>query len=138
MTMKASTRQVDGITVVDLSGRITLGEGSVVLRDNVRELLAQGHKKILLNLGDVTYIDSSGIGELVSGFTSVRNQGGELKLLNLTKKVHDLLQITKYRVARNTAAHRFPQVSELTKAEPAPRLPLRGGPLTGSLFELCL
>jgi anti-sigma B factor antagonist len=93
--MKASTRQVDGITVVDLSGRITLGEGSVVLRDNVRELLAQGHKKILLNLGDVTYIDSSGIGELVSGFTSVRNQGGELKLLNLTKKVHDLLQITK-------------------------------------------
>ena len=95
MTIKASTRQVDGITVVDLSGRITLGEGSVVLRDNVRELLAQGHKKILLNLGDVTYIDSSGIGELVSGFTSVRNQGGELKLLNLTKKVHDLLQITK-------------------------------------------
>jgi anti-sigma B factor antagonist len=95
VTMKASTRQVDGITVVDLSGRITLGEGSVVLRDNVRELLAQGHKKILLNLGDVTYIDSSGIGELVSGFTSVRNQGGELKLLNLTKKVHDLLQITK-------------------------------------------
>ena len=95
MTMKASTRQVDGITVVDLSGRITLGEGSVVLRDTVRELLGQGHKKILLNLGDVTYIDSSGIGELVSGFTSVRNQGGELKLLNLTKKVHDLLQITK-------------------------------------------
>ena len=95
MTMKASTRTVDGITVVDLSGRITLGEGSVVLRDTVRELLGQGHKKILLNLGDVTYIDSSGIGELVSGFTSVRNQGGELKLLNLTKKVHDLLQITK-------------------------------------------
>ena len=95
MTMKASTRQVDGITVVDLSGRITLGEGSVVLRDAIRDMVAQGHKKILLNLGDVTYIDSSGIGELVSGFTSVRNQGGELKLLNLTKKVHDLLQITK-------------------------------------------
>ncbi len=95
MTMKASTRQVDGITVVDLSGRITLGEGSVVLRDTIRDVVGQGHKKILLNLGDVTYIDSSGIGELVSGFTSVRNQGGELKLLNLTKKVHDLLQITK-------------------------------------------
>ncbi|HEY3928738.1 MAG TPA: STAS domain-containing protein [Candidatus Koribacter sp.] len=95
MTMKASTRQVDGITVVDLSGRITLGEGSVVLRDTIRDVVAQGNKKILLNLGDVTYIDSSGIGELVSGFTSVRNQGGELKLLNLTKKVHDLLQITK-------------------------------------------
>jgi anti-sigma B factor antagonist len=93
--MKASTRQVDGITVLDLSGRITLGEGSVVLRDSVRDLLAKGEKKLLLNLGDVTYIDSSGIGELVSAFTTVRNQGGELKLLNLTKKVHDLLQITK-------------------------------------------
>ena len=95
MTMKSSTRQVDGVTIVDLSGRITLGEGSVVLRDLVRELLAKGNKKILLNLGDVTYIDSSGIGELVSAFTTVRNGGGELKLLNLTKKVHDLLQITK-------------------------------------------
>lgn len=95
MTMKASSRKVDGITIVDLSGRITLGEGSVVLRDTVKELSNQGQKKILLNLGDVTYIDSSGIGELVSAYTSVRNAGGELKLLNLTKKVHDLLQITK-------------------------------------------
>jgi anti-sigma B factor antagonist len=95
VSMKASTRQVDGITIVDLSGRITLGEGSVVLRDTIKDLLGKGQKKILLNLGDVSYIDSSGIGELVSAFTSVRNQGGELKLLNLTKKVHDLLQITK-------------------------------------------
>ncbi len=95
MTMKASTRQMDGVTIVDLSGRITLGEGSVVLRDTIRDLVGKGNKKILLNLGDVTYIDSSGIGELVSAFTTVRNQGGELKLLNLTKKVHDLLQITK-------------------------------------------
>jgi anti-sigma B factor antagonist len=93
--MKASTRQVNGVTVVDMSGRITLGEGSVILRDTVRDLLGKAQKKILLNLGDVTYIDSSGIGELVSAFTSVRNQGGELKLLHLTKKVHDLLQITK-------------------------------------------
>jgi anti-sigma B factor antagonist len=93
--MKSSTRQIDGVTIVDLSGRITLGEGSVVLRDTVRELLGKGNKKILLNLGDVNYIDSSGIGELVSAFTTVRNQGGDLKLLNLTKKVHDLLQITK-------------------------------------------
>jgi anti-sigma B factor antagonist len=93
--MKSSTRQVDGVTVVDLSGRITLGEGSVVLRDQVRDLLAKGQKKILLNMAEVTYIDSSGIGELVSAFTTVRNQSGELKLLNLTKKVHDLLQITK-------------------------------------------
>jgi anti-sigma B factor antagonist len=95
MSLKSSTRQVDGITVLDLSGRITLGEGSVVLRDTIREALGQGNKKILLNLGDVTYIDSSGIGELVSAFTAVRKEGGELKLLNLTKKVHDLLQITK-------------------------------------------
>lgn len=95
MSMKASTRQVDGVTIVDLSGRITLGEGSVVLRDTVKDLLGKGQKRILLNLGDVSYIDSSGIGELVSAFTSVRNQGGELKLLHLTKKVHDLLQITK-------------------------------------------
>ena len=95
MTMKASSRQINGVTVVDMSGRITLGEGSVILRDTIRDLLSKGQKKILLNLGDVTYIDSSGIGELVSAFTSVRNQGGELKLLNLTNKVHDLLQITK-------------------------------------------
>lgn len=95
MTMKASTRQVDGVSIIDLSGRITLGEGSVVLRDTIRDVVGQGSKKILLNLADVTYIDSSGIGELVSAFTTVRNQGGELKLLNLTKKVHDLLQITK-------------------------------------------
>jgi anti-sigma B factor antagonist len=93
--MKVSNRQVDGITIMDCSGRITLGEGSVTIRDAVRELLSKGQKKILLNLGDVSYIDSSGIGELVSAFTTVRNQGGELKLLNLTKKVHDLLQITK-------------------------------------------
>ena len=95
MTMKSNSRRVDGVTIMDLSGRITLGEGSVVLRDQIREHLGKGEKKILLNLGDVTYIDSSGIGELVSAFTTVRNQGGELKLLNLTKKVHDLLQITK-------------------------------------------
>jgi anti-sigma B factor antagonist len=86
-----STRQVNGITIVDLSGRITLGKGGVVLRDMMRDLVTRGQRKILLNLGDVTYIDSSGIGELVSAFTTVRNRGGELKLLKLTKKVHDLL-----------------------------------------------
>ncbi|MGA7886824.1 MAG: STAS domain-containing protein [Acidobacteriaceae bacterium] len=95
MSMKISTRQVDGVTILDLGGRITLGEGSVQLRDSVRDLLGKGQKNILLNLGDVNYIDSSGIGELVSAFTTVKNQGGELKLLNLTRKVHDLLQITK-------------------------------------------
>ncbi len=95
MSMKFQTRQVDGVTILDLSGRITLGEGSVTLRDAVRDVLTKGSNKILLNLGDVNYIDSSGIGELVSAYTSVKGAGGELKLLNLTKKVHDLLQITK-------------------------------------------
>ncbi|HZP02217.1 MAG TPA: STAS domain-containing protein, partial [Terriglobia bacterium] len=95
MSIKASTRQVDGVAIVDLTGRITLGEGSSTLRETVKDLLGKGQRKILLNLGDVSYIDSSGIGELVSSFTSVSNQGGQLKLLNLQKKVHDLLQITK-------------------------------------------
>ncbi len=95
MTFRATAREAQGATVVDLSGRITLGEGSTTLRQMIRDLLQKGDNKIVLNLGDVNYIDSSGIGELVSGFTAVKNQGGELKLLNLTKKVHDLLQITK-------------------------------------------
>jgi len=95
VSMTSSTRQVDGVTIVDLSGRITLGEGSVTLRETVHDLLSKGQNKILLNLGDVNYIDSSGIGELVSAFTAAKKQGGELKLLNLTKKAHDLLQITK-------------------------------------------
>ena len=91
----ATIREVETITIVDLSGRISLGEGSALLRRTVRDLLDNGHTRILLNLGDVNYIDSSGIGELVSGFTAVRSREGQLKLLNLTKKVHDLLQITK-------------------------------------------
>ena len=95
MSMKATIRQVDSVTVVDVSGRITLGEGCTQLRELIRDQLSKGNKRILLNLADVTYIDSSGIGELVSAFTGVSKQGGGLKLLNLTKKVHDLLQITK-------------------------------------------
>jgi anti-sigma B factor antagonist len=95
MSMKFKARQVDGVTILDLSGRITLGEGSVTLREAVQDVVAKGEKKILLNLANVDYIDSSGLGELVSAFTSVKNSGGELKLLHLTKKVHDLLQITK-------------------------------------------
>lgn len=95
MSAKLSPRQVGDVSVVDVSGRITLGEGSSNLREGIRDLVAKGNKKILLNLGEVSYIDSSGIGELVSAFTSVTNQGGQLKLLNLTKRVRDLLQITK-------------------------------------------
>jgi len=95
MSIKLSSRQVGDVTVVDAAGRITLGEGSSALRDMLRDKVAKGQKKILLNLSEVSYIDSSGIGELVSGFTTVTNQGGSLKLLGLTKRVKDLLQITK-------------------------------------------
>ena len=95
MSMTLATRNVSGVTIVDLSGKITLGEGGVTLREEVRKLLANGSKKIVLNLGEVNYIDSSGLGELVSAYTAVKNAGGELKLLNLTSKVRDLLVITK-------------------------------------------
>ena len=95
MSFSTSMREVDGVVIVDLSGRITLGEASGKLRDTVRDLLSKGNKKILLNLGDVTYIDSSGLGELVSSYTTAANQGAKVKLLNVQKKVDDLLQITK-------------------------------------------
>ncbi len=95
MSLKLSTRQVGDITVIDAAGRVTLGEGTSALRDSIRETVNAGHKKVLLNLGEVNYIDSSGIGELVSAFTTVTNQGGQLKLLSLNKRIQDLLQITK-------------------------------------------
>jgi len=95
VSVKLNTRQVGDVSVVDVAGRITLGEGSSALRDTLRDMVSKNQKKILLNLGEVSYIDSSGIGELVSGFTTVTNSGGQLKLLNLTKRVKDLLQITK-------------------------------------------
>ncbi len=95
MSVKMTTRQVGDVTVIDAAGRITLGEGASAFRDTVRDLANKGDKKILLNLSEVSYIDSSGIGEMVSGFTTVTNHGGQLKLLGLSKRVKDLLQITK-------------------------------------------
>ena len=95
MSIQVTTRQVGDVSVVDVVGRITLGEGASALRETIRGLVTKGQKKVLLNLGEVSYIDSSGIGELVSGFTTVANHGGQLKLLGLTKRVQDLLQITK-------------------------------------------
>jgi anti-sigma B factor antagonist len=95
MDMTTSTRQVGGVTIVDINGRIVLGEECAALRELVCDLLSKGHKKILFNLGDVNYIDSSGLGQLVSAFTSARKQDAELKLLNLTNKVRDLMQITR-------------------------------------------
>ena len=88
-------RQAGDVTVLDMDGKITIGEGSVALRSAVRRLIEEGKKKILLNLSNVGYVDSSGIGELVSSFTTVNREGGQLKLLNLTQKIRDLLAITK-------------------------------------------
>jgi len=88
-------RQAGDITILDMDGKVTIGEGSVALRSAIRRLLEEGKKKILLNLGGVGYIDSSGIGELVSSFTAINKDGGQLKLLNLTQKLQDLLGITK-------------------------------------------
>ena len=95
MSAKLTSRQVGDVTVIDAAGRITLGDGASSFRDTIRDLAAKGNKKLLLNLADVSYIDSSGIGEMVSGFTTVTNNGGQLKLLGLSKRVRDLLQITK-------------------------------------------
>jgi anti-sigma B factor antagonist len=93
--MTIDTRTVGDVTILDIHGKITIGEGSAEIRNKVRDLLQSGRKKILLNMGDVSYVDSSGIGELVSSFTTVTNAGGQLKLLQLTKKLQELLAITK-------------------------------------------
>ena len=119
MSMKATTRQIDSVTVIDVSGRITLGEGCVQLRQLIRDELGKGNKNMLVNLADVTYIDSSGIGELVSAFTAVSNQGGQLKLLKLTKKVHDLLQITKLYTVFDVHDDEAKAVSSFAKAAQA-------------------
>jgi anti-sigma B factor antagonist len=95
MSLKIETREVARVTILDIKGRIILGDELGRLRDAIQRLVSEGKKKIILNLAGVDYIDSSGVGELVSCFTSVRNAGGELKLLNLTQKVRDVLHVTK-------------------------------------------
>lgn len=95
MALTIASREVDGVAILDLSGRITLGEGSVQLRDAVRTLIGKGQKNILINMEEINYIDSSGLGELVSAYTTAKNQQASVKLLHLTKRVHDLLQLTK-------------------------------------------
>ncbi|HMW00053.1 MAG TPA: STAS domain-containing protein [Acidobacteriota bacterium] len=95
MSLKITQRTSGNVSILDLSGKITIGEGSVQLREAIRTLLDGNSKYILLNLGDVSYVDSSGIGELVSSYTTVNKQQGSLKLLKLTKKIQDLLAITK-------------------------------------------
>ncbi len=95
MDVKMNVRVTRGITIVDVSGRVTLGEGVTTLRDTLREMATVGHKKILLNLAELTYLDSSGIGALVSSFATINNLGGQIKLVNLTKRIKDLLLMTK-------------------------------------------
>jgi len=93
--MQTKSRQIGDATVIDISGRITVGEGNIALREIIRDLADKGTKRIVLNLGEVNYVDSSGIGELVKTHTTIRNKGGELKLANLNQRVHDLLQMTR-------------------------------------------
>jgi len=95
VALQGTCRDVSDVAVIDLSGKITLGEGSSMIRRMIRELIEKGNRKILINLEEVDYIDSAGIGEMVSAYTMVRGASGELKLINLTKRVHDLLQITR-------------------------------------------
>ena len=102
MACKATVRQVGEIAVIDLSGRITLGDGSGTVRDAVKDLITKGHRQILLNLKDVSYIDSAGLGELVGSYATMTHQGGQIKLLNAQNKVRDVLQVTKlYTVFEN-------------------------------------
>ena len=119
MALTIASREVDGVTVLDLSGRITLGEGSVQLRDAIRDLISKGSKNILVDLGDVNYIDSSGLGELVSAYTTSKNQGAALKLLKLTKKVHDFCSSpssTPYSISMTTRPAPSPPSSKSAAA----------------------
>lgn len=95
MSLKAVTRTVGSVAIIDLSGKITLGEAAGTLRDAVKDAIAKGHKHLLLNMADVSYVDSAGLGELVGSYTTTTNLGGQLKLVNVQKKMKDLMQITK-------------------------------------------
>ena len=95
MSLNVKTRKVDGIVIVDMAGRLTIGEPVLLLRETLRVQINDGARQFVLNLGEVSYIDSSGLGELVSAYTTVRNKQGDVKLLNLTSKAKDLLQMTK-------------------------------------------
>ena len=93
--MDIKERVIEGVSILDLSGKIVLGEGDVQIKERIRDLLSDGQRKVLLNLGDVSYIDSAGLGALISCYATAKREGGQLKLVNLTKRVQDLLAITK-------------------------------------------
>ena len=112
--MDIKERVVEGVSVLDLSGKIVLGEGDVQVKDRIKDLLADGQRRILLNLGEVTYVDSAGLGALISSYTTVKREGGQLKLVNLTKRIQDLLAITKLITVFDT----FDQESEALASFP--------------------
>ena len=119
MSMTTSTREVGDVTIVDMSGRISLGEESAAFREMIANLLSQGHVKILLNLGGVDYIDSSGLGALVSSLATVRRAGGDMKLLNLTDKVDDLMEVTRLYTVFDIADDETAALSSFTKGAAA-------------------
>ncbi|HUU97642.1 MAG TPA: STAS domain-containing protein [Phycisphaerae bacterium] len=113
--MEIAERKVNDVTILDLSGKMTLGEGDEMLKQTINTLLAAGNKKLVLNLGNVPYIDSAGLGEVVRTHTTVSRQGGSLKLLNLTKRIEDLLSITKLLTVFDT----YESEAEAIKSFPA-------------------
>lgn len=119
MSVKLTSRMEGDVIVVDAGGRLTLGEGTSLLRSKLRELVAGGSRRILLNMAEVTYIDSSGLGELVAAYTTVATAGGHLKLLNLGKRVHDLLKITKLYTVFETFEDEASAISSFSAAQPA-------------------
>lgn len=119
MALSANVRHFGDVAVVDLDGRITLGESTGLLRDNLRQLLGQGIKKIVLNLAGVSYVDSAGLGELVGLYTTAKNQGGSVKLLNLQKKLSDLMQITKLHTVFETYDNEHKAVNSFVQSATA-------------------
>jgi anti-sigma B factor antagonist len=119
MSVNLTTHEKGDVIIVDASGRLTLGEGTSSLRKRMRELVEGGSRRIVLNLADVTYIDSSGIGELVAAYTTIATAGGELKLLNLAKRVHELLNITKLYTVFATFEDEASAISSFSAAKPA-------------------
>jgi anti-sigma B factor antagonist len=119
MAFSAKVRHVGGVVVVDLDGRITLGEGTGALRDTLRSLLAQGNKGIILNMSGVSYVDSAGLGELVGVYTTAKHQGGSVKLLHLQKKLNDLLQVTKLHTVFESFDNEHQAIASFDKAAPA-------------------
>jgi len=119
--VKISTRKVDGVMVVDISGRIVLGEGGS-LRETINAVLFSGEKKVLLNLAEVNYIDSTGLGELISAHTSVQKDGGQIQFLKMTNKVRDLLQITKLYTVLNIKDDEAEAIASLNTAAETPEV----------------